>query len=542
MKKADSILISTHIYKGIGKDTVSGFIAVRGDRIQHIGGLETLERFIGPNTDIMNFGNQLIIPGFHDAHLHAFMSALYDEPTVAVSLTDTSEEQCVTHLTEIADKVPESAWLICAGWYHPLWEKPVLPTKASLDIIYPNRPVCMVSGDCHTIWLNSCGMHILGINENTEAPTGGVIDKDENGELLGTFHESAAAAIFQSVFDFPLERITAFYENFHQKLSCHGITSICDMSMMSIPGLDFIRDDVYEHLEEENKLAVRVHMYPTMLEGMERPFRLRDKFQGPMIYCNGVKHFFDGVSSCHTAYLKEPYTDAYYPGDVGKTTIEPGYMRKLVLEAHKNDFSMRVHTIGDQAIHLMLDYFQDAEATYGYKPYIQHTLEHLENFQYDDISRLAGAHVIPSVQPPHLTIDPLGVKRILGHDRNKLMWPFRSELDAGCTLAFGTDSPVVGINPFHVIYSAVTRKSYSGEEQASGWFPEERISPWEALSAYTYGSACAANSQSLYGSLAAGKFADICVLDHNILEGDPERILKTSCVMTMLGGMIVYEK
>lgn len=542
MKKADLILKSTNIYRGTGKDTVSGFVAVHGDKIQYVGGLETMDQFVGPNTDIMDFGEQLICPGFHDAHLHAFMSGLYTDSTVAVSLTDTSEEQCVSHLAEIADLASENEWLICAGWYHPLWDKPVLPTKASLDAVYPNRPVCMVSGDCHTMWLNSFGMKKLGIDKNTVSPSGGLIDKDENGEPLGTFHESAASVICQSIYNFSAEKIDGFYTKFQQILNSYGITSICDLSMMAIPGMDFIRDDVYERLEKEGKLTVRVHMYPTMTEGLERPIEMREKFQGPMIYCNGVKHFFDGVSSCHTAYLKEPYTDAFYPGDVGKTTVEPDHMRKLVLEAHKNDFSMRVHTIGDQAIHLLLDYFQEAEARYGYKPDIQHTLEHLENFQYDDIARLAKAHVIPSVQPPHLVIDPNGEERDLGLERSHLMWPFRRELDAGCTLAFGTDSPVVDINPFHVLYNAITRQSAFDKKPEGGWVPAEKIAPWEALSAYTYGSACAANAQALYGTLAAGKFADICVLDHNILEGDPNQILETSCVMTIVGGMIVYEK
>lgn len=542
MKTADLILKSTHIYKGTGKETVSGFVAIRGDKILHVGAPEKMDSFVGPDTKVVDLGEQLIMPGLHDAHLHAFFSGLYADPKVKVSLTDTSEEQCVAGLADVADLVPKDKWLIGAGWYHPLWDNPVLPTKHSLDAVYPDRPVVMVSGDCHTMWLNSYGMKLLGIDRNTPDTPGGFIDRDENGEPTGTFHEAAATTLCQAIYNFPADEIDGFYESFMQTLNSYGITSICDMSMMAVPGMDFIRDDVYSRMEAAGKLTVRVHMYPTMVHGLVRPIEMRAQYQGPMLYCNGVKHFFDGVSSCHTAYLKEPYANAYYPGDVGKPTVAPDEMRKLLLEAHENDFSMRVHTIGDQAIHLMLDYCEEAEAKYGYKPYLQHTLEHLENFQYDDIARLARAHVLPSCQPPHALIDPKGIERDLGNDRAQLMWPFRRILDSGSTLAFGTDSPVVDVNPFYGLYNAITRQSAFDGKPEGGWIPQEKVAAWEAVSAYTYGSSCAANAGHLYGTLAPNMFADICVLDHNILDCDPEDILKTSCVLTIVGGRVVYEK
>lgn len=542
MEQADLILKSTHIYRGIGKDTFSGFVAVKGDKILYAGGFEMLERYCGKDTEVMDFGDQLIMPGLHDAHLHAFMSGLYADPKVKVSLADTSEAQCVAGLADVAPLVPKEEWLIGAGWRHTLWDDPTLPTKASLDAVYPDRPVVMVSGDCHTMWLNSCGMEKLGFDRNTPDIPGGKIDRDETGELTGVFHEAASFSICQQVYSFPPDVIDGFYENFMHTLNRYGITSICDMSMMAVPGMDFLRDDVYSRMEDEGKLTVRVHMYPTLIKGLERPLEMRAKYQGPMLYCNGVKHFMDGVSSCHTAYLKEPYANAYFPGDVGKPTVAPDEMRKLVLSAHENDLSVRVHTIGDQAIHLMLDFYQEAEAKYGYKPYLQHTLEHLENFQYDDIARLKTAHVLASCQPPHVVTDPAGIERDLGLDRAQLMWPFRRILDNGTTLAFGTDSPVVDVNPFISIYNAVTRQSSFTGKPEGGWIPQEKIAQWEAVSAYTHGSACAANASHLYGTLAPNLFADICVMDHNLLECEPEEILETNCVMTMVGGKIVYQK
>lgn len=542
MAQADLILKSTHIYPGFGTRSVPGFVAVRGERILHMGGPEELAAFAGAGTQVLDLGDRLILPGFHDAHLHAFLAGLYADPRVKVSLTDTSETQCVAGLAEVADRVEKDEWLIGAGWYHSLWDEPVLPTKHSLDAVYPDRPVAMISFDCHTLWVNSFGLERLGVDRDTPDLPGGIIDRDELGEPTGTFHETAATWLLRAILTFPEGQVEGFYTHLMAILNSYGITSVCDMSLMAAPGMDLIRDDIYCRLAERGALTVRVHLYPTLVHGLERAKEMRAKYRGPLLYCNGVKHFFDGVSACHTAYLKQPYTHPYYPGDVGRTTIPPEEMRALVLEAHENDFSVRVHTIGDQAIHLMLDYYQEAEARFGRKVNLQHTLEHLENFQAEDLPRLARAHVVPSVQPAHALADPAGVERDLGPERAKLMWPFRSLLDAGANLAFGTDAPVVDVNPFHGIYNAVTRQSVFTRQPRGGWLPGERIEAWEAVCAYTYGAACAANASQFCGTLEPGKFADLCVVDRDLLTCDAEEIPAAQCLLTVLGGKIVYRK
>ena len=184
---------------------------------------------------------------------------------------------------------------------------------------------------------------------------------------------------------------------------------------------------------------------------------------------------------------------------------------------------------------------EDVENKYGRKPYLQHSLEHLENLQTQDIERLAKNNILVSVQPAHAVYDMNGVERDLGKQRIQLMWPFRSELDAGCKLAFGTDSPVVEINPFYGIYNAITRKNTFTRLPKNGWIEKEKITVFEAVSAYTYGSACACKSENIIGTIEINKYADICVLDRNILEIDPEEIPDTKCLLTMVGGKIVYQ-
>lgn len=542
--KADMILKSQAVFRGIIAEPTESIVAIKGSRIVYVGDVEKMQEYLGEDTKVYDFGNKLIMPGFHDAHIHMYMSSMYASPYIKVIKKNKSEEQCVADLKELAEKdldLEKDRWLIGTGWYHPLWEDPRLPTKASLDAAFGDRPVCMVSRDCHTMWFNSAGLLKAGLSKGSTPPEGGTYDYLENGELSGVVHEAATFALNAVVYTFPQNEELDCYRKFIRQLNAYGITSVCDVSMMPGEGLDFVRNDIYEKLLESGELTVRVNMYPTLGMNLDRPLKMREKYTGQVLKCTGVKQFQDGVSSCHTAYLKEDYTNAHFPGDRGKPTIPVESMRKMILHAAENDFSVRIHAIGDQAIHELLDIFEEAEKIYGRKPYLQHTLEHLENFQTEDIGRLAKAHVLPSVQPPHVMIDTIGVERDLGSERVKDMWPFRRLLDAGSTLAFGTDSPCVGVNPFYGIYNAVTRQSVHDQEPKGGWLPTEKITLAEALSSYTYGSACAASMEHDTGTLAPGKLADIAVLDRNLFDIDPEQIPDTKVVMTIMDGKIVYQ-
>ena len=329
---------------------------------------------------------------------------------------------------------------------------------------------------------------------------------------------------------------------FIRDLNAQGITSVCDMSMMALPGSDFIQDEAYAQLEKSGELTVRVHMFPTLLDDLSRPEALRASYHSDKLRTPGLKQFFDGVSCTHTAYLKEPYSNAYFPGDHGRTTIPPEEMRALVLKAASKGWPVRIHTIGDEAIHLALDYFAEARETYGPLPKGQNCLEHLENFQPGDIARLKELDVLAACQPPHMVLDPDGEERDLGPERAKYMWPFHSYEQLGVKYAFGTDSPVVDINSMNVIYDAVTRQSPVNGYPEGGWQPHEKITVAQALRAYTRGSAMAAGRPEDLGTLEEGKLADLVVLDKNLLAVDPQEILSTSVVMTIADGEIVYEK
>lgn len=419
-----------------------------------------------------------------------------------------------------------------------------MPSRASLDAVYPDRPVAMYSGDAHTLWLNSCALERLGISEQSEPPAGGSYDRDGEGQLTGIVREAAAMALMpRIVAEFTQEELLDAYRSFEAYCNEHGITGVCDVSLMAMPGLDFVRDDLFAALEEAGELTLRVSMFPTLLEDRGRLAALRETRTGPLLSARGFKQFFDGVSSQHTAWVHDPYRNARFEGDCGRPTVDAAVMEGLVAPAAAEGAPVRIHAIGDEAIHRCIDIFERHpvadDGSDGVPP--RHSIEHLENFQPADIARLAAAGIVASVQPRHITLDPGGPERDLGPARVPYMWPFRSLLDAGAVLAFGTDSPVTDIDPIAAVYTAVTRRDADSREPEGGWLPAERITLAEALRAYTAGSALAAQRADEVGLLAPGLFADMVVLDPNPFALAPEDIQKSRVQATYVGGRKVYE-
>ena len=544
----DLIIESRQVFTGTDGTTGPAAIAIAGDRIAAVGPREDVRAFAlkengdGPAPAIRDVGDALVVPGFHDSHLHFFHSAVYASP-LATMFLGKNEADCVARMQAFAAERP-NGWLLAQGWREYRWDPPVLPSKHSLDAAFPTRPVALYSGDAHTLWLNSAALDELGLTRDSVPPAGGSYDRDEQGELTGIVREAAAMALMPHIMgSFTDEEVADAYRGFFARLAENGVTSVCDMSLMAHPGLDFIRDDVHAALLARGELTARVNLFPTLLDDMSRFEDMRERYTGPYLQAPGFKQFFDGVSSQHTAWVTEPYANALVEGDCGRPTVDADVMRSYVLAAAERGYSVRIHTIGDAAIHAALDIFEEARATFGPLPEgRRNCLEHLENFLPEDLERLADLQVVAAVQPPHMTLDPGGPERDLGPERVPYMWPFRTLLDTSAVLAFGTDSPVVDVNSMDVLYSAVTRQDPVTHEPAGGWLPAERIGRAEALRAYTQGSAAAAGRRRELGTLEVGKLADIAVLDRNLLTCDDEDIQKTQVLATFMGGRCVFER
>ena len=522
MKKADLIILSPVIFTGFQDETVSGMIAVVNGIIEYVGSNHKFEYYKGDNTQVIHEEKGMVVPGFHDSHIHLYLSALYESGKFNVCKGDQSEEECVKSLYKKALPVDNNTWILAAGWYHPIWNPRQLPSHKQLDLFFPDHPVCFLSEDCHSLWLNTKAKERLKINYDGE------VIHDLDALLL------LKEIMIQAQID-EEECIKAYIH----KLNQYGITSVCDMAIIPDDKEDFVKDQCYESLLEKNELNIRIQMYPALSDSLDRARMMEKKYKSGLLTFGGVKQFYDGVSSCHTALLIEPYSNPYYENDRGSSVIELKVAKERIEVADRFGFSVRTHTIGDQAVKDLTDLYSCNSKNRSY----YHVLEHLENVDFKDLDRMSEKRIVACVQPQHLIMDVNGVMEDLGRERMHTMWPFRTMLDRKVILAFGSDAPVVNGSVMETIASAVTRKE---NHYTESFIENECIEIEEALVAHTYGSACAANREDMIGLIKKGYYADLTILDKNLLldeyRNNPDEIIETKVSYTILGGKIVYEK
>ena len=539
MLKADIVLKSNAIFTGISDTVFKGGIAVVGNKIVSVGADNKIDEWIGPNTEIIAYGDEMIMPGFIDAHMHAFMGA-FVHSDYTLSLFDTrSEEECVKKVKDYAEQHPNFAKIVGMGWFPASWDNSeVLPSRTSLDAVVPNKPVYLLATDAHTFWLNSKALKECHINKNDKYSFGG-IGKDEKGEMNGLLFEiEAQAPAFEEAFsNYPSGVMERIQEKFYLDVSRCGITSITNLSASPVAEKSFKEIEVAAELEKKGKLTARIHFYPSL--GIDTSFDplkdLKDKYSSGKLRLSGLKQFVDGVTSTYSAYLLEPYNDK--PATLGILNYPAEYYKRRISKANKEGFDVRLHAVGDGAVRVALDAYEQSKKVNDNR-HIRNAIEHIENIDEDDILRFRQLAVVASMQPLHLIIEDNEKVARLGEERCKFEWPHKSFIESGAMLSFSSDFPVVGINPFPTIYAAVTRCDDQG--QLSGINPQERISIAEALRAYTYGSAFAIHREKELGTLETGKLADIVVLNMNLFSCPVEEIPNASVKMTMMDGQIVY--
>ena len=534
------VITSNHVYTDVAHPDRPLAVAIEDGRVRELLPRGQARELAVEGADVCDYGDAFVCPGFHDAHQHVLHTALFPS-RLADRYVGTSERDYVHHLRGFAATHPGDGWLLSQGWRADLWDPPIWPTRDSLDAAFGARPVACCCGDLHSIWLNSAGLAALGVSEDTQPPAGGIFDRDANGRLTGVLREAAGmvytARVFQSL---PMEQLRAIYQDYFRTMLSRGVTAVCDMALCAVPGADNVREDVYESLLADGLLPLRVSMFPQLTDDLSRIRALKARLTGNVLRAPGLKQFFDGVSSAHTAWLAEPYANPRFPGDCGRPTIPADRMRALVLAAAAEGIAVRIHTIGDHAVHEGISIFREAYARYGAPRQGVNSLEHIENLLPGDVEALRGAHLVASVQPQHVIIDVTQPDRDLGPGRARDMWPFADYLGAGVPMAFGTDAPCVPALPMQVLSCAVTREAPETCRPVGGWNPHERIGMADAIHAYTRGSALVAGRAADLGTLLPGMLADMAVLDRNLLTANPEAIQGTRCLATCVGGVLAW--
>jgi len=530
---ADLIIINATIHTMDQGQPLAEAVAISGNRIIAVGTTKEIRRLVGANTRIVDAKGQLVLPGFNDAHVH-FMSGGFQ--LSSVDLRDASSQpEFAERIRAFADKLPPGRWITGGDWDHERWPDAKLPTKELIDRFTPNTPVFVNRLDGHMALANSLALKLANVTRQTLDPPGGVIVRDpKTGEPTGVLKDAARSFVWK-VFPTPsFEEKLAAARAATNHAATVGVTSVQDMSAGTDVG-------VYQALLDRGELKNRIYaVWP--LPRWERLAQtgVRAHFGSPMLRTGGLKGFADGSLGSTTALFYAPYEDA--PGTSGIPSDEmfpEGVMLERVRGADRAGLQVIIHAIGDRANDLILSIYEQVENENGDRDR-RFRIEHAQHLRAQDISRFARDHVIASMQPYHAIDDGRWAEKRIGHERAKTTYAFRSLLDSGATLAFGTDWTVAPLDPMLSIYAAVTRRTLDGKHPG-GWIPEQKISVEEAVRAYTVGSAFAEFQEKEKGTILPGKFADLVILSRDIFKIDPKEIEQAKVVTTIMDGRMVYE-
>lgn len=536
---ADMIIKGNAIFDSVSDKPFAGFVAVKGNRIAAVGKeMDSISQYAGDDTKIIDAGDRLVMPGFHDSHTHLILAGMYKTyPNLGSAR---SEEEAAAMLKDYYDSQPGDGWVYGFNWYHVFWDKKELPRKETLDRYFPDRPVFLINAEAHGAWVNSLALEIAGVTADTPDPFGGEIARDENGEPTGFLYESAIEYVAAHALIFTEEQEKTFLRKYMADAAELGITGVVDVQPYF--GKDLGSLDVYTGMESDGELTVRITAAANLLGDLDEALENSKKYCTEKVRAHMLKQFVDGVITTHTALLLEDYTDA--PGNRGTQLSELEKIDAAVQEGHKRGLWIKIHAIGDRAIRFTIDSYEKAIKTYGANG-CRHAIEHVEMVTDSDIERFGHLGLIPSVQPEHIGLMPTWegeeYRVNIGEERAGRTWPFRSLLESAGVLAIGSDCPVVDNNPFYAIHRGVTRLHDDGLPEG-GWNPTQKLTVADILRGYTLGSAYGIGREDELGTLEEGKFADIAVIDRNLFETEPKDIRGAHVDMTIMDGKVIFER
>jgi predicted amidohydrolase YtcJ len=513
-EKADLVLKNGVFFRAEG-------VAIRGQKIL---ATKDVEKHVGPQTRVVDLAGKFVCPGFNDAHIHFGGGG---KSLVGLNLGGLGLEQIREKIGEACKQAAAGEWVYGRGWDHTRWPGEKYPTRKDLDSASGNVPVVLTRVDGHVVWVNSKALELSGITKGTPNPADGEILK-ESGEPTGILQEGAVALLKRgkgAKVGKPGSPIDSALEEARRL----GITSIQT-------GGDYI--ETYLRLYTEGSLTVRVYVWGILGSDPSRWVDFKTKYANhPQVRQGCLKGFADGTMGSGTALFFEPYADEPTKTGIAQWTQED--LDAAIAAADKAGLQVAIHAIGDRGIAMTVDAYERARKANGARD-SRHRIEHLQVIRRSDIPRMKDLGLVASVEPCHVTNDQRWAEKRVGRKRSEeggYLW--KSFVDAGVPLAIGTDWPVEPPDPMANLYAAVTRQTLEGTPEG-GWFPKERLTIEQAIEFYTLGSAYAEFAEKEKGSLEPGKWADIVVLDTNLLKATPREILKARVVATIFNGKIVH--
>jgi predicted amidohydrolase YtcJ len=517
-------------------------LAISGSRIAAVSDNKTILNMAGPRTRIIDVQGRRIVPGFNDAHLHFYMGG---DTLTSVDLRDAnSHAELRERIAAFARTAPRGEWILNGSWDQERWTPSLLPTHELIDSVTPDHPVWINRTDGHMMLANAVAMKLAGVDRNTPDVPGGEIVRDRAGNPTGVFKD-AAKRLVDRVIPLPSrDHIFSAIGAAQRHTARNGITSVQDMGVLGSRGGEVMVNVIraYREMQSRGELKVRVSARIPL-----RQWRMLDDpalaacFGSDKLHLGGVKSFSDGSLGSTTAWFFEPYSDApCFCGLPSDEFLDPEQAYANLRDADASGLQVAIHAIGDRANSVVLDMWERLASENGERDR-RARIEHAQHLRPPDLARFAQLNVIASVQPYHCIDDARWAYKRIGHERARGTYAFRSLLDAGARLAFGSDWWVAPLNPLMGIYAAVTRRSLDGQFP-DGWEPEQKISVSEAVHAYTYQAAYASHEEDIKGSLEPGKLADLVVLSDDIFSIDPVSIEDVKVDMTIFDGEVIFER
>ena len=527
MKKA---FINGFIYTSSDKKLLTEAVIIEENKILFTGTNEEVNLKIDKDTDIIDLKGKLMLPGFIDAHVHFINGGNY---LSGLNLRNAKSVSAFIEILKEFTKNKKDEWITGGSWDHEQWDETILPDKEMIDPFTSELPVFIERMDKHVGLANSYALKLADINENTAVPPGGEICKDQNGKLTGILKDNAMSLIYSVIPE------ATYRQKYQTALAAleeakkNGITSVHDITN---------RNDLFTYLqlEKNNKLTCRIYTilpinnYKSLEDDIRKELNKSDK-----IKFKSLKAFADGSLGAGTAWFFEPYENDTSAG-LPQNILTDGILKKLAEEADRQKLQISTHAIGDKTNAYLLDIYEEIK---NRNPAMDRRfrIEHAQHLRLQDIPRFSKIGVIASCQPYHLYFDGIYAEKKIGKERIKFSFPFRTLLDKNAILCFGSDWPVVPINPLDGIYAAVTRHT-SDHKNPGGWIPGQKITVEDAVKCYTINNAYASFEEDIKGSIEPGKLADLVVLSENIFKIAPEKIKDVKADMTIFDGEIIYKR
>lgn len=525
------LLHNANIYTLDNSQPKASAVLIDGGRILAVGAKDTLDAMSHGRVEKQDMQGKTILPGLTDAHFHFQYYAL---SLAKIDCETKTKKECLRRVAERVKNAKPGEWVLGHGWNHNEWSADeALPTAADLDTLAPNNPVYLTAKSLHAAWANTSALNLAGITNDTPDPKDGVIQRDASGRATGALLESAMSLVEDILPEPSLSEIAAAIESALPVLWKMGLTGVHD----------FDRRDSFmalQQLHAQGRLKLRVNKN-LPVESLDHAFELglRTGFGNDWLWIGSVKAFMDGALGPHTAAMFQPYLNE--TDNRGILNMDGEELFEYCRRAADVGLGMTVHAIGDRANHEVLNAYEQLRKYETEKglPHLRHRVEHVQILHPDDAPRFAELNVIASMQPIHAPSDMPAADRLWG-ERSALAYAWRTQLHHGAHLAFGSDAPVESPNPFWGLHAAITRRRADGTPSAEGWYPEQKLTLAEALSAYTAGAAYAANAEHRLGKLAQNYLADLIVLEQDIFSVEPDQLLTMNASATMINGEWVY--